>query len=155
MAKPGDERRVFDLLSQAHAENAVAPISEGRVLDQIEKATHQRGGLIGMIEGPTRLEACLVMALGQFWYSDAFHLEELVNYVHPDHRRSKHAHDLIDFGKWAAETMSLPLFMGVLSGSRTKAKIRLYRRQIRMGGAMFFHNPTYGTLTEFEHDNAV
>ena len=60
--------------------------------------------------------------------------------MHPDHRQSEYANDLMDFGKWCAEQLSLPLHMGIISTHRVKAKVRLYQRKIPYVGGYFMHN---------------
>lgn len=146
IALPQDEMAVFSLAKMAHEENAVAPISDHKVLEKIRTATNERGGIIGIIGDEQNLEAIIMLELTQQWYSEAWALTELFAFVHPDHRRTTHAKSLIQFSKWAAEKMALPLFIGVLSGERMAAKVRLYRRDLQMSGALFVHNPTFGNL---------
>lgn len=150
VAIPRDERRILDILHLAHEENAVAPISERKVIEAIQKGTRpsaERGyGIIGVIDGPNSIEGIIMMMMCQWWYSDAWHIEEYCNFVHPQHRNSPHAKDLINFGRWSSEQMSMPLFMGILTSTRMAAKIRFYRRQLIQRGAMFVHNANYGAL---------
>lgn len=143
IATPADESAVFKLALKAHEENAVAPIDEGKVIDKIRIGTQGKGGIIGIIDGPKEIEAIIMMELAQFWYSSEWHLSELFLYVHPEYRQSSHAKQLIEFSKWASEQMTIPLFIGVLSNSRTKAKIRLYKQRLGLGGALFFHNSNF------------
>lgn len=140
IAIPADERAIFNLLALAHIENGMGGMNDEKVRKYIAFATQRQGGVIALIDGPTGLEGCLFMMLSQRWYSDDWYWEELCNFVHPDYRRSMHAKNLIQFGKWFAEQMHMPLFIGVLTNKRMQAKIRLYRRQITQGGAVFFHN---------------
>lgn len=140
VATSKDEEAVYRLLCMAHEENGMCRMDEDRVRNHIKYAIERKGGVIGVIDGPTGLEGCLFMILSQWWYSTDWHLDEMCNFVRPDCRRSTHAKDLINFGKWFAEQMHMPLFIGVLSTHRTEAKVRLYQRQITHGGAVFFHN---------------
>ena len=140
VATRADEDRIFALMHLAHKENAVACINNQKVWDKIRLATRKKGGVIGIIDGPKGLEGVICMCMAQWWYSDDWHVEELINFVHPDCRRSDHAKDLLSFAKWFTEQMELPLFIGVLSNIRTEAKVRLYGRRLDNVGAVFCHN---------------
>ena len=135
-----DEDRIFAIMHLAHKENAVAGINNQKVWDKIRLATRKKGGVIGVIDGPQGIEGVICMVMSQWWYSDDWHVEELINFVHPDYRRSDHAKNLLDFSKWFSEQMDLPLFIGVLSNIRTEAKVRLYGRRLQNVGAVFCHN---------------
>ena len=140
VATQADEDKIFCLMYLAHKENAMASVNYEKVWDMIRHATQRRGGVIGVIDGENGIEAMICMTLSQWWYSDEWHIDELVNFVHPACRRSTHAKHLLLFSKWFAEQMTMPLFVGVLSTHRTEAKVRLYERQITKGGAVFCHN---------------
>ena len=61
--------------------------------------------------------------------------------VHPDHRKSDKAKQLMQFSKTASEGLSLDLTISVLSTDRTAAKVRLYQRQFENAGAFFLYRP--------------
>lgn len=140
-AVPADEDALYELLTLAHAENGLFPQVEGKVRAMIRRATEQQGGMIGVIQGEQRLEGVIGMLLSTFWYTDAVHLEEFVNFVHPDHRRSTHAKRLLEFAKWCQRGLSrdvnVPLLAGILTFHRLEPKIRLYQRQLPQVGAVF------------------
>jgi len=149
VAMPSDEEDLFPLLMMAHKENAAMPLSENRVREIITTATRRKGGVIGIIRGPEKIEGCLSLKLARFPYTDEWHLEDICNYVHPDHRKSNHAKDLIQFGHWISEQMGFPLFIGILTGKRLEAKRKFYQRYAgKEVGSVFVHNPTYGALAE-------
>jgi GNAT superfamily N-acetyltransferase len=75
------------------------------------------------------------------WYSDDWQLLELSLFVHPDHRKTTFAKQLMQFMKAASEGLKLDLTIGVFSNSRTEAKIRLYQRQFPQVGAYFCFRP--------------
>lgn len=139
IAGPRDEVGLADFLRMMHAENGMACLSEDKMFVTMRRGTQQQGGIIGIIRGPHGIEASIGMVISSWWYTDDFHLEEVWNYVHPDHRRSNHAKNLISFGKWCAEQMRLNLLMGILTTERTEAKARLYQRQIPQVGALFLY----------------
>jgi hypothetical protein len=139
MARLEDEDAVYRLLMLLHAENALASLSPEKVRSVITHATRGRGGIIGVIDGPNGIEASIGLALLQWWYSDEWHLEEIWNFVHPDHRRSTHARRLVEFAKWSGDQLGTPVLLGVLTRHRLFPKLRLLQRQVPQVGALFLH----------------
>jgi GNAT superfamily N-acetyltransferase len=148
LAQPGDEGELLELFRMAHAENGFNTMSEKRVIEAIQAATLRRGGMIGVIRGPDteagpgKIEGALGVMLSRMWYTDDWHLEELLNYVHPDHRRSTHAKKLLRFAKWAAQEMNQLLLVAVMTTERMEAKVDLYQRELTMVGAVFAYGPS-------------
>ena len=133
-----------------HAENGIAKMDDAKVRAMLKMAWYREGATVGVIRGPQRLEACILLLLTSFWYSREPHIEEMLAFVHPHHRRTKHADLLIEFAKENAEQIStaagfkVPLVIGILTNSRTAEKVRLYRRRLGYpAGAMFVHNATW------------
>lgn len=148
IAIPNDEEDLFEILMLAHQENAAMPVSKFRVKEIISNATQRKGGVIGVIDGKGRIEGCLSLTLARMPYTEEWHLEDVCNYVRPDCRKTKHAKDLIQFGKWIAEQMGFPLFIGILTAKRLEAKRRFYQRLVKEVGTIYVHNPIYGALAE-------
>ena len=150
VAEPKDEQAILQLMRVAFIEQPVFKLNESKMLAKIKEATERRGGVIGVIDGPNGIEAYLIAVMSNYWYTDEWHLEELSNFVHPDHRRSTHAKSLIEFAKWFAEQLNMPLVMGIMSTQRLDAKIRLYQRQMKHAGATFVYNTGHmdGLLSE-------
>jgi hypothetical protein len=67
-------------------------------------------------------------------------LEELANFTHPDHRKSKHAETLLQWTKMLSDKLEIPLTIGIISNVRTEAKVRLYRRHFPYMGGFFVYN---------------
>lgn len=141
VAVPQDEEAVFAILKLAHEENgSSSTLSPQKVIENIKAATEKRGGIIGVIDGEKGIEGVIFLILSQWWYSDDWHWMEMCNFVHSDCRRSDHAKNLIDFSKWVVEQMEMTLCIGVMSEIRTEAKVKLYQRRLKLGGAIFYHN---------------
>ena len=140
VAEPKDEQAILGLMRDAYKEQPIFPLNDKKILAKIKEATERKGGVIGVIDGEHGIEAYLIAVMCTYWYTDQMHLEELSNFVHPDHRRSTHAKSLIEFAKWFAEQLNMPLIMGILSTQRLEPKIRLYTRQVKHCGAVFVHN---------------
>lgn len=139
--KIGDEDKLFSLLALAHSENAPYIMSERKVRNFIHDAACDREIIIGVIDAPDGSIAGSIGAIfSQFWYTDDWHIEECWNYVHPDHRHSKHAKDLIHYIKWIAENMNMPAHIGIMTATRMEAKIKFYQRQMPQVGAAFAYN---------------
>jgi len=141
-AVPEDEQAMFDLGVLAHAESAQHTMDPDKVHAALNAMACRRGamaGVIGPVGGP--LKGMVLMVLDNVWYSTEFQLLELTNCVHPDHRKSNYAKQLISFGKRCADNLGIDLMIGVVSNERTAAKVRLYQRQLPPVGAYFCYRP--------------
>lgn len=150
-ATPADADAVFDILVAAHADNGVFSLDPERVRATIHHLTEHpidpnTGkaldplGLIAIIDAPKGgIAGIVILTLSRYWFSDEWLLDELVNFVRPEHRKSRHAQALINFAKETADRFGVPLNMTVLSTKRTAAKLKLYGRQMRQVGGSFMH----------------
>lgn len=150
-ATPDDMENIFKLVMADLAENAqlVAPIDEVKVLRTIKLSIVGEGGFKGwscVIDGPQGKPVAIGLIIpAQWWWSNQWFWQEVVNYVHPDHRKSHHLADLIEFERWAADRFSKNfgyrtfMFFGVLGWKRVRSKIMLYRRKLSMNGACFLY----------------
>ncbi len=149
LATMEDESAVFNLVMVALKEEAigVAPIDPVRVLEHIVSATRQKGGLMGIVHADGAVVGLTLMLPTRWWWSRQYHLQELLTFVHPDHRKSRHADDLLQFNKWAVETWTagfgyqVYLLSSVLGTKRIREKILLYRRKFQMVGMSFLYPP--------------
>jgi N-acetylglutamate synthase-like GNAT family acetyltransferase len=139
-AVPEDEEPIYQMLLKLHTENGLFPVAENKVREVIRTATERRYGLIGVIEGEKELEASVGLELSQWWYTDEWCLSEKWNFVLPQYRKSLHAQNLIEYAKWSARAMGVPLQMGIITTKQTEAKVRLYERRMQNVGALFMDN---------------
>lgn len=137
IAQPTDTNNIYNLLLRLFDENAICSLSPQKSLEKIRACTDHHGGICGVIDGPNGIEATIGLSLGQWWYSDDWHLEESWNFVHPDYRKTTHAKRMIEFAKWAAHNMNVPLIIGIVTRKRLEPKMRLYQRQLEQVGALF------------------
>lgn len=142
MAVPEDEDALLALMMDdlhANAEH-MAVIDEERVMLHIQAGTRKRGGIVGVIGPIGSPVACVILAPFQPWWSNAWWLQEVANYVHPDHRRSGHVDDLLDFIKWVSDAQTkgfgyqVPVLCGVLGAWRVRTKMALYARKFWTAG---------------------
>jgi hypothetical protein len=150
---PADEPAIMELLLQDCQENAaqVAVIDPERVRLHVQHATQMLGSICGVIDGPEgKPVAVCILAPMQWWFSTEWFYQEIVNYIHPDHRKSRYIHDLIAFEQWIGDKQSegyghrCYVLMGVLGLVRVREKIILYRRKMRQIGAAFLYPCPWG-----------
>ena len=155
VAGPKDYDEVWRLLMLGHDENALFPLSPGKVkwfvnrmLDPDSIPPEETGvrGIIGVVGEVGSLEGLAFIITGEFWYTEAKHLEELIIFVDPEHRRSDHAKSLLNWAKSLPDTTGLPLLTGILSNDRVEAKCRLYQRILPKIGEFFFVSPKGGNV---------
>ena len=143
-----DKEQLMELCRLYWSENAMFPPNEAAIEDLVLACvTHEptpgclNPGMIGVIERDDRIVAMIALRVTQVWYSRQPVIEDILFFVHPDHRRSDYAKLLITYAKYMADELGLPMMMGVISNIRTEAKVRLYRRQLPFCGAFFVYTP--------------
>ena len=155
LATPDDGQEIWRLFLMAHNENSLFHLAPEKVqwllLRSLNPAMIPEGdtgprGIVGVIGPQGSLEALVFLIIGQFWYSHDRHLEELILYTDPEHRKSQHAQALIQWMKDRVEQTGLPLMTGIMSNHRTEAKVRLYSRMLPKIGAFFFLTPKGSTM---------
>jgi hypothetical protein len=146
-----DRDGIWDMLHLLHEENGVFHISEPKLDYTLNRILHPEDipegdmglrGFIGVIGPVKKIEGLIILTLGSFWYTDEAHLEELANFVHPEFRKSNHAKTLLAWSRHISDSVGIPLLIGIISNSRTVAKVRLYRRQLPEAGSFFLYNAT-------------
>lgn len=137
-----DHDSIYSILMELHNENAMFSVSEKKVHNLIDRALSPKSGecqpgVIGIIDGSNGIEGTVGIFATTTEYSDEVYLCDQWNFVRPQYRNSSHAKRMMEFSKWCAIKLGVPLIMGVLSTERTEAKIRLYRRQFPYVGGFF------------------
>ena len=147
IAGVSDEKAAFELALMDLEENArIAPLNRDKVAQLIMRGTRGQGGIVAVIDGPDGKPVALqVLTFEDWFWSNAHFMMKVIDYVHPDHRRSTHAAHLIQFGKWASDYMSekfgyrLYILGGVLGTKKVREKMRLYGRQMTQVGGSFLY----------------
>lgn len=130
---------------ELHAENGIMPLDEDLIKQGALDAIEGRASVIAVIGKPGKIEAAIHLAFQNFWYTADVHLAELWAYVRPAHRKSRHAHALIEFAKSMAIRFKVPLFIGVVSNEKTEQKVKMYQRKLgKPAGAYFLFNGKTG-----------
>lgn len=137
----------MDCLRVMHEENGLFALAEDRVRDLIRLAVDDRAPLtkrpiIGVIGPPGDIEATICLMLTQLYYTDEFHLADLWNFIRKDCRKKMHIVALLKFAKECSDNVGVPLMSGVVSNTRTEAKVRLYQKHFGpCSGAFFVYRP--------------
>ena len=148
VAVPADEPALLRLMLLDVEENAsgIAAPSPEKILEHIQQGTQRKGAILGVIDGPDGTPvACINLTMFQWWWSRAFFLQEVWNFVHPAYRATKHADSLMKFAKWASDNMTREfgyrvwLLQGVTTKDNVQAKIAFYSRHTNFIGAFFLY----------------
>lgn len=139
MAAPADRERLWELMLQLHGENGLFSVSKSKVDVMLDRFYAREGALIGVIGDEGDPVAAIYLEITQPVYSDDWLLIEQYSFVAPDHRRTTYARQLISYAKAAADTLALPLQVGILSNQRTEAKLRLYDQVLKRAGGFYIH----------------
>jgi N-acetylglutamate synthase-like GNAT family acetyltransferase len=150
LARPEDGAAIYALLETMNTETGVFNFDTPLVQNIIERLTIDRSaGIIGVIEGEAGVVATVGLSvMPSAWYTRDNTLYELWSFVHPQHRSSSHAKNLILFSKQCAELVSNagnPMsFMSIVKvGEETRKKMGLYSRQAAQLGtfSLYLYNP--------------
>jgi GNAT superfamily N-acetyltransferase len=148
---PEDLPGMMALAARATDENAFVMPDTEKLLEEIWGGLNRSGGIVGIIGTPGEpFEGTIVLRIGELWYSRQPVLEERAVFVAPEFRNAKggRARKLCEFAKEAANELEIPLTIGVLSNSRTEAKIRLYQRMFGEPAGVYF---LYGAKTGLDN----
>jgi hypothetical protein len=152
---PEDLDDLMQISMMASEENGFLAPNPGKLATEIWTALHQDHGIVGII-GPQNgmIQGAVLLRIGSMWYSDAPVVEEKAIFIHPEYRSAKggRAKQLCDFSKKVSDSLGIPLIIGVLSNSRTEAKVRMYERQFgKPSGAFFLYGAKTGGVPRTEH----
>src|SRR5882724_6262045 len=99
LATHEDREPIIGLCKLLHGENGLFPLSLSRVQNMLDRAFNREGAIIGVIGDVGEPVATIYLGINQVAYSDAFSITEEFNFVHPDHRRSDFAKQLLAYAK--------------------------------------------------------
>lgn len=141
VANKDDLDELMKLAVHGCDENGFLNPDMGKIASEFWPALNGDHGIcavIGKKDGP--IEGMVLLRIGQMWYSDQTVVEEKAIFIYPEFRSAKggRAARLVEFSKKVADKLDLPLLIGVLSNSRTEAKIRLYTRKLGPPSGAFF-----------------
>jgi hypothetical protein len=130
-AIPSEVHEVMRLAIMGAEENSFLPAKVSLILNEVWPAVNSDKGICGVI-GPVggQLEGIVILRIGNIYYSEQPCVEEKLVFCHPEFRAAKggRARKLCEFSKYVADTLDLPLLIGVCSSERTRAKVKMYER---------------------------
>ncbi len=154
LATVHDEQSLVELLRMDVRENAehIAPADITTLFEFVQASTrdiHNLGAakpLIGVIGAVGQVEAAIFLQFQKwFWSADTWFIEERLTTVHPDHRKSRHAADLLAFARWFVDEMSLQagfriyLIASVVGTQDVNRKVALFSRLMNKAGGVFVY----------------
>lgn len=147
LATPADMDEVMKLAITACEENGFLNASAELLAREIWPALAQDHGLCPVIgpAGSNEIQGLVLLRLGKMWYSTQDVIEEKAVFIYPQFRsaRGGRARKLVEYSKYVADTLGIPLIMGILSHTRTAGKVRLYERMFGApAGAFFLYGAT-------------
>ena len=152
VAGPQDLQALMELALAACEENGFVDPNPNKLAHELWPALHLDHGTIGVIGEPNKqIEAAVLLRIGAMWYSDQMVVEEKAIFIHPDFRDAKgeRAKKLCRFSKSVADSLNIPLMIGVLSNERTKAKVKFYEKEFgKASGAYFLYGAKTGILNK-------
>jgi predicted N-acetyltransferase YhbS len=135
LATADDLPAVFGLLRLMAEETALQRVSFAKVVAQIESCLER--GVILLACEEDQVVGSVGLLVAQHWYTDDWHLGEQWTFVHPDHRRSRHARNLLAAAVETGKEIGLPLVMGVFTTKQTEGKCKLFARHLKTVGQIF------------------
>lgn len=149
-----DMDEMMEIALQGCDENGFLNPNPAKLAADIWLALAQDHGIVGIIgKRGGVIEGTVILRIGTMWYSDSLVVEEKAIFIRPEYRNAKggRARKLCEFSKKVADTLGIPLIIGVLSNNRTQAKVRLYERQFgKPTGALFLYGAKTGEFAKAE-----
>lgn len=137
-AQPEDFPQIMQLCAQLHEENGAADVDWPKVTETIIHGINRNHATIGCIGAVGDIEAIIYLNFSTLWYTDEILLQELFAYVRPEYRKTRNAKALLQFARNTAKRLQCKLLIGVISNTRTAAKLELYKRQLGQPVGGFF-----------------
>ena len=152
LATPDDMDEVMRLSIMACKDNGFLDFSPALLAAEVWPALNQDHGMFALIGPPQKpAQGFVFLKIGTLFYSTAPCLEEKCLWVHPDYRSAQggRARKLLEFTKKTADTLQLPLIIGIFSTTRSEGKVALYRRMFgEPAGAFFLYGAKTGANQE-------
>jgi N-acetylglutamate synthase-like GNAT family acetyltransferase len=149
LATTADLEEVMRLAFMAHSDNGFVDCNAERLINEIYPALVQDHGIFPVIGPPGGpIQGFVLLRIGTLFYSTQPCLEEKCLWVHPDYRAAKggRAKKLLDFTKKAADSLRLPLIIGIMTTKRSAGKVALYTREFgQPAGAFFLYGAECGS----------
>ena len=145
IARQGDEARLWDICMAAFENNGLGRLDPDAVHATIAKGCEQRDGVVfAVIEEDGRAEAVLGLVWTKLWYSADWYWSDLLLFVRPEHRGTKHAVTLVRFARWWATVTDMHVELGIASLDDLERKEKFLGRHATRMGSFYVINPHDG-----------
>jgi GNAT superfamily N-acetyltransferase len=148
LATTDDMTEVMKLAVMACEDNGFLDFNQALLAQEIWPALNQDHGLFPVIGPPGgAIEGFVLLRIGTMFYSSRPCLEEKCLWVHPEYRAAKggRARKLLEFTKKSADSLGLPLIIGIMTTKRAEGKVALYKRLFgEPTGAFFLYGAECG-----------
>jgi hypothetical protein len=140
IAVPEDEAELMRLAMAVFHENGLFDADYEKILGMIRPALYLWEGICGVIGPIGALEGGVLLRFSQLWYGNTKYVEEKCLFVDDKYRKERggRANKLCEFSKQVSDSLELPLVIGVMSNTRTRAKMRMYERHFGEPAGTFF-----------------
>jgi hypothetical protein len=142
LAHPGDEELLFALICASDEEWSFGTRDLDKIRNVIWASIHTdtpERPRFGVIEGSAVLEGAIGLFPTEPWNSSDLYLRAFFHFVHPLYRKTRHAVDLREFGKWLGDTAGMPVLFELPHIEQAEAKARMLERGTQWIGGMFMH----------------
>lgn len=142
LARPGDEELLFALICASDEEWALGTRDGDKIRGVIGSAIGggpQPRPVFGIIPGPSIIEGAIGLFPTEPWNSSDIYIRAFFHFVHPLHRKSRHAVHLMEFAKWYGDVAGTPVVFELLHPLRTVEKDKMYDRQAERVGGLFMY----------------
>lgn len=142
VATAADRPAIMALLRLQHAEAPIAVVNWPKVAETVgllcpDEKPKKAFGLVALAIDGGKVVGCVGLVFASLWWTDDLHLDERFFFVHPDHRKSRHAQRLVDWCKGVQKRFAIPLVSCVFSTKDTERKVAFFQRNYPMVGAVF------------------
>ena len=140
VAEPSDFQAICALLRVMHAEVGVLTVDEPKAQATVRAIVDSRQCLVCEVDG--QIIASLGLQFAEpFWYSSDKGLCDKWFFIHPEHRGSTCAQDLVLTAKSMARIAQVPLWVGVSSTKKTVRKMLFMEKYMVPFGGIFYYMP--------------
>lgn len=140
VAEPSDLQAVCDLLKVRSAEIGVLRFDEAKAQETIRPIIESR--LCFVCEADGTIAASLGLTFAEpSWDSSDSGMVDRWFFVHPEHRHTQFAQELVLMAKKAARISQVPLWLSVSATKRSVKKMLFMERYMRTFGGTFYYIP--------------
>lgn len=117
------------------SDSALALVSLSKAREALYRATEGRGGAVGIVRHEGKIIGSIGLDISPQWNSKEWVCAERWCFS-----RNAVGSPLLQFAKWYAADIGVPLVGGVIQRHKTEAKLRFFRRHLPQVASLFLYN---------------